>query len=149
LISRIRKSTLQKEEFLRRPSNPPDKQLPPREFYSRPNKLEKPAWPPQLDVPRHESPIRTAKPIHQNFQRVKNDIDSERDIQNQNSDNSKQSIDNHHLYSNYKTHHKEYTASSMPNTSTPKVNSTNNVEQRLASIENVMEPNDEKRYRIS
>lgn len=49
----------------------------PREFYSRPKRLEKPTWPPT--EPRQDSPSRN-KPTHQNFQRVKSDIDREREL---------------------------------------------------------------------
>lgn len=100
LIShRMRKSFQQKEEFLRRPSNPPEKPLIPKEFYSRPNKLEKPTWPPP-ESKQESSPSRAAKPTHQNFQRVKNDIDSERDYtstDNQQIKNGEQSLDNKQL----------------------------------------------------
>lgn len=51
-----------------------------REFYGRPRKLEKQLWPPNEMGIRHESPTRTSKPVHQNFQRVKADIDCEREI---------------------------------------------------------------------
>ncbi|KOB77770.1 Rho GTPase-activating protein 21 [Operophtera brumata] len=58
ILSRIRKSLEQKEAFLRRPSQPtgwvtPD--APPsikqKEFYARPQKLQKPAWPPPATSP--------------------------------------------------------------------------------------------------
>lgn len=58
ILSRIRKSLEQKEAFLRRPSQPtgwvtPD--APPaikqKEFYARPQKLQKPAWPPPAASP--------------------------------------------------------------------------------------------------
>ncbi|XP_037869455.1 rho GTPase-activating protein 21 isoform X4 [Bombyx mori] len=58
ILSRIRKSLEQKEAFLRRPSQPigwvtPD--VPPsikqKEFYARPQKLQKPAWPPPAASP--------------------------------------------------------------------------------------------------
>lgn len=78
IMTRFRKSFQQKEEFLRRPSKV-EAPLIPREFYGRPKRLEKPTWPPYEPV-RQDSPTRTAKPTHQNFQRVKNDIDSERDL---------------------------------------------------------------------
>ncbi|XP_071049993.1 rho GTPase-activating protein 23 isoform X4 [Onthophagus taurus] len=71
MMTRILKSLKQKEKFLQ--PNPPG----PKEFYGRPQKLDKPVWPPE--GPRNDSPSRTVKPTHQNFQRVKNDIDSERD----------------------------------------------------------------------
>lgn len=77
VMSRIIKSFQQKEQFLNANNNIPDQPLQ-REFYGRPRKLEKQVWPPP--EPRQESPSRVAqKPTHQNFQRVKNDIDSERD----------------------------------------------------------------------
>lgn len=79
ILNRIRKSFQQKEEFLRRPSNTSECSPIQREFYSRPKKLDKPVWPP-VDVIRQDSPSRSTKPTHQNFQRVKNDIESERDM---------------------------------------------------------------------
>lgn len=80
LMTRFRKSFQQKEEFLRRPSTTTEPALIQREFYGRPKKLEKPMWPPC--EPRQESPSR-AKPSHQNLQRVKTDIESERDMTQQ------------------------------------------------------------------
>lgn len=77
LMTRFRKSFQQKEEFLRRPSTTTEPTLIQREFYGRPKKLEKPMWPPC--EPRQESPSR-GKPSHQNLQRVKTDIECERDM---------------------------------------------------------------------
>ncbi|XP_063921383.1 rho GTPase-activating protein 21 isoform X5 [Zophobas morio] len=71
IISRLRRSLQQKEEFLKMTPEATVKQ---REFYSRPKKLEKAMWPPV------ESPSK-GKPTHQNFQRVKNDIENERELQ--------------------------------------------------------------------
>ncbi|XP_047527565.1 rho GTPase-activating protein 21 isoform X4 [Vanessa atalanta] len=58
ILSRIRKSLEQKEAFLRRPSQPtgwvtPDAPPPikQKEFYARPQKLQKPAWPPPASSP--------------------------------------------------------------------------------------------------
>ncbi|XP_041977780.1 uncharacterized protein LOC121732070 isoform X4 [Aricia agestis] len=58
ILSRIRKSLEQKEAFLRRPSQPtgwltPDAPQPikQKEFYARPQKLQKPAWPPPPSSP--------------------------------------------------------------------------------------------------
>ncbi|XP_025409051.1 rho GTPase-activating protein 21-B isoform X2 [Sipha flava] len=48
IMSRIKKSLEQKEEFLRRPTVPP--QHPAKEFYSRPQKLSAPVWPPAQPV---------------------------------------------------------------------------------------------------
>ena len=119
IISRIRKSFEQKEEFLKRPNQPiswsisPGNQQQPssplisqhaviaREFYARPQKFQRPLWPPQNPgssspiLYRQQSPPRSSgsgrsnysssssntsnKPTHQNLQRVKSDIDSERD----------------------------------------------------------------------
>ncbi|XP_065174284.1 rho GTPase-activating protein 21-B isoform X4 [Atheta coriaria] len=70
---RLKKSLQKKEEFLRRPSNPAVDMRVQKEFYSRPKKLDKPVWPP------NDSPTRLAKPTHHIFQRVKNDIESERE----------------------------------------------------------------------
>lgn len=76
-MSRIIKSFQQKEQFLNANNNVPEQSIQ-REFYGRPRKLERQVWPPP--EARQDSPSRTAaKPTHQNFQRVKNDIDSERD----------------------------------------------------------------------
>jgi len=120
IISRIRKSFEQKEEFLKRPNQPislnissGNQQQPSsplisqhaviaREFYARPQKFQRPLWPPQNPgsssslLYRQQSPPRSSssgksnfssssssntnnKPTHQNLQRVKSDIDSERD----------------------------------------------------------------------
>ncbi|XP_033607133.1 uncharacterized protein LOC111863876 isoform X5 [Cryptotermes secundus] len=119
IMSRIRKSFEQKEEFLKRPSQPiswniasGNQQQPSsplisqhaiiaREFYARPQKFQRPLWPPQNSgscspvLHRQQSPPRSSssgrsnysssssnnnnKPTHQNLQRVKSDIDSERD----------------------------------------------------------------------
>ncbi|KAK5645164.1 hypothetical protein RI129_006464 [Pyrocoelia pectoralis] len=79
IMTRLRKNLQQKEEFLRRPSHPIEAPTIQREFYGRPKKLEKSTWPPNETV-RQDSPSRTVKPVHQNFQRVKTDIDSERDL---------------------------------------------------------------------
>lgn len=76
IIDRIRKTVQQKEEFLRRSSNPYEKPIIPKEFYSRPNRLEKPIWPPVENAPTTKGS--QSKPTHQNFQKVKNDIDMER-----------------------------------------------------------------------
>ncbi|XP_060800369.1 rho GTPase-activating protein 21-B isoform X3 [Amyelois transitella] len=58
ILSRIRKSLEQKEAFLRRPSQPtgwatPDAAplIQQKEFYARPQKLQKPAWPPPATSP--------------------------------------------------------------------------------------------------
>ena len=118
IMSRIRKSFEQKEEFLKRPNQPiswnigsgsQQQTAPPlssqhaviaREFYARPQKFQKPVWPPQNPpsspiLYRQQSPPRSSssgksnysssssslgsRPTHQNLQRVKSDIDSERD----------------------------------------------------------------------
>lgn len=118
IMSRIRKSFEQKEEFLKRPNQPiswnmssGNQQQPSsphisqhaiiaREFYARPQKFQRPLWPPQNPgssspiLYRQQSPPRSSssgksnyssssntsnKPTHQNLQRVKSDIDSERD----------------------------------------------------------------------
>lgn len=116
IMSRIRKSFEQKEEFLKRPNQPiswniisGNHQQPSplisqhaviaREFYARPQKFQRPLWPPQNPgsssptLYRQQSPPRNSisgrsnysssntsnKPTHQNLQRVKSDIDSERD----------------------------------------------------------------------
>jgi len=118
IMSRIRKSFEQKEEFLKRPNQPiswniasgnQQQQSPSlvsqhaiiaREFYARPQKFQRPLWPPQnpgssSPIPyRQQSPPKSSssgrsnyssssntsnKPTHQNLQRVKSDIDPERD----------------------------------------------------------------------
>lgn len=63
ILSRIRKSLEQKEAFLRRPSQPtgwvtPDAPPPikQKEFYARPQKLQKQAWPPPATSPPPSSP---------------------------------------------------------------------------------------------
>ncbi|XP_028130102.1 rho GTPase-activating protein 21 isoform X9 [Diabrotica virgifera virgifera] len=77
IMDRFRKSVQQKEEFLRTPVNVVDQSDVRKEFYSRPKKMEKQVWPPnERDKPSE----RNSKPSHQNFMRVKNDIDNERDL---------------------------------------------------------------------
>ncbi|KAL3269639.1 hypothetical protein HHI36_008702 [Cryptolaemus montrouzieri] len=82
ILSRYRKSFQQKEEFLKMPSNPYEPTLIQREFYGRPKKLDKPQWPPN-EPTKQDSPSRATKPTHHNFQRVKNDIETERDLSQQ------------------------------------------------------------------
>lgn len=68
-LLRLKRSLQQKEEFLKMTPETVRQ----REFYSRPKKMEKAMWPPV------ESPSKN-KPTHHNFQRVKNDIENERDL---------------------------------------------------------------------
>lgn len=63
IISRIRKSFEQKEEFLKRPAGPifsAGSAPPPgiKEFYARPQKLQTPLWPPTISASPHHSPAR-------------------------------------------------------------------------------------------
>ncbi|KAL0268282.1 UNVERIFIED_CONTAM: hypothetical protein PYX00_010288 [Menopon gallinae] len=51
IMSRIRKSCEQKEEFLRNTVKPTYPHIIAREFYARPQKLQKPVWPPQSPEP--------------------------------------------------------------------------------------------------
>lgn len=83
IMTRFRKSVKQKEEFLKMPTSNAEQALIRREYHSRPKKLD-PVWPPND----REWPLRTTKPIHQNFQRVKNDIENERDLSIQNGQQS-------------------------------------------------------------
>ncbi|XP_052758248.1 rho GTPase-activating protein 23 isoform X4 [Galleria mellonella] len=76
ILSRIRKSLEQKEAFLRRPSQPtgwvtPDAPPPikQKEFYARPQKLQKPAWPPPAASP----PLAVSPPPSQQVQEQKKD----------------------------------------------------------------------------
>lgn len=78
ILSRIRKSLEQKEAFLRRPSQPtgwvtPDAPPPikQKEFYARPQKLQKPAWPPPAASP----PLAASPPpsLQQHVQERKED----------------------------------------------------------------------------
>lgn len=89
-MTRFRKTIEKKEEFLKRPNQPINFKPPDdfkisatpviqREFYGRPQKLQK-EWPPMNDphnINGQQDPLK--KPLHTNFQRVKIDIDSERD----------------------------------------------------------------------
>ncbi|VVC36190.1 Hypothetical protein CINCED_3A002952 [Cinara cedri] len=61
IMSRIKKSLEQKEEFLRRPvpATQPSLQQPAKEFYSRPQKLLPPVWPPSPPPP---PPAQSAEP---------------------------------------------------------------------------------------
>ncbi|XP_048504870.1 uncharacterized protein LOC105687120 isoform X4 [Athalia rosae] len=99
IMSRLRRSFEQKEEFLRRPSHPIGWLTPEeaaraaqqnhgviqREFYARPQKLQRQVWPPNEPQPRQQSPTRntsernakSTKPSNQNSQRIRGDIDSE------------------------------------------------------------------------
>lgn len=82
IMTRFRKSVKQKEEFLKMPTSNVEPVLIRREYHNKPKKLD-PVWPPN----EREWPARATKPIHQNFQRVKNDIDIERDLSTQNGQN--------------------------------------------------------------
>ncbi|XP_076251916.1 rho GTPase activating protein at 19D isoform X8 [Rhynchophorus ferrugineus] len=70
-ISRVRQSVRQKEEFLRTPVL--------RAFHGRPKKLEKTMWPPN-DYPVQAPGRNINKPIHHNVNRIRNDLDSEREM---------------------------------------------------------------------
>ncbi|XP_047345459.1 uncharacterized protein LOC124947420 isoform X6 [Vespa velutina] len=113
IMNRLRKSFEQKEEFLRRPSHPigwniaedasrlqqggSNSAVIQREFYARPQKLQRQIWPPNEQQQRQQSPTRRVenksngklsltKPSNQNVQRVKTDLDSESDYTNTRSD---------------------------------------------------------------
>lgn len=119
IMNRLRKSFEQKEEFLRRPSHPigwsiaedasrlqqggSNSAVIQREFYARPQKLQRQIWPPNEQQQRQQSPTRRVesksngklaltKPSNQHVQRVKTDLDSESDYtntrSNQNDDRS-------------------------------------------------------------
>lgn len=67
-LSRMRKSLEQKEEFLRRPSQPtgwanPEEHniIQQKEFYARPQKLHKPVWPPT--APSDQMPLRSKENV--------------------------------------------------------------------------------------
>lgn len=102
IMNRIRKSFEQKEEFLRRPSHPTgwvttsspiinstddpgrsvqSQSVIQREFYARPQKLQRQVWPPngvEHFTPKNSSKC-VNKPQSQNLQRVKSDADVESD----------------------------------------------------------------------
>nr|XP_050846347.1 uncharacterized protein LOC127062360 isoform X5 [Vespula vulgaris] len=113
IMNRLRKSFEQKEEFLRRPSHPigwsvaedasrlqqggSNSAVIQREFYARPQKLQRQIWPPNEQQQRQQSPTRRVenksncksaltKPSNQNVQRVKTDLDSESDYINTRND---------------------------------------------------------------
>ncbi|XP_043664591.1 uncharacterized protein LOC122627518 isoform X2 [Vespula pensylvanica] len=113
IMNRLRKSFEQKEEFLRRPSHPigwsvaedasrlqqggSNSAVIQREFYARPQKLQRQIWPPNEQQQRQQSPTRRVenksncksaltKPSNQNVQRVKTDLDSESDYTNTRND---------------------------------------------------------------
>ncbi|KAK2584259.1 hypothetical protein KPH14_006668 [Odynerus spinipes] len=117
IMNRLRKSFEQKEEFLRRPSHPigwcvtedvsrlqqqqgaTNSSVIQREFYARPQKLQRQIWPPNEQQQRQQSPTRRVenknsgklaltKPSNQNVQRVKTDLDSESEYSNTRSDQS-------------------------------------------------------------
>ncbi|XP_046615079.1 uncharacterized protein LOC124302699 isoform X12 [Neodiprion virginianus] len=100
IMNRLRRSFEQKEEFLRRPSQPigwltPEEESKriQREFYARPQKLQRQVWPPneQQASRRQHSPTRNSverntrapKPTNQSLQRVRGDLDSETEYSNQ------------------------------------------------------------------
>ncbi|XP_053625421.1 rho GTPase-activating protein 21 isoform X2 [Plodia interpunctella] len=79
ILSRIRKSLEQKEAFLRRPSQPtgwvtPDAPPPikQKEFYARPQKLQKPAWPPPAASP----PLAASPPPQEKREDCSGSVDS-------------------------------------------------------------------------
>ncbi|KAL0893638.1 hypothetical protein ABMA27_013802 [Loxostege sticticalis] len=83
ILSRIRKSLEQKEAFLRRPSQPtgwvtPDAPPPikQKEFYARPQKLQKPAWPPPAASPPPASPPPTQQNQEQKKEECSASVDS-------------------------------------------------------------------------
>lgn len=83
ILSRIRKSLEQKEAFLKQPSQPTGwvtRDAPPpikqKEFYARPQKLQKPAWPPPCtSPPLAASPPPVTIPIPQIQESRKKDIE--------------------------------------------------------------------------
>ncbi|XP_046741051.1 uncharacterized protein LOC124408260 isoform X8 [Diprion similis] len=100
IMNRLRRSFEQKEEFLRRPSQPigwltPEEESKriQREFYARPQKLQRQVWPPneQQANRQQQSPTRNsaerntraAKPTNQSLLRVRGDLDSENEYSNQ------------------------------------------------------------------
>ncbi|CAB3251898.1 unnamed protein product [Arctia plantaginis] len=84
ILSRIRKSLEQKEAFLRRPSQPtgwvtPDvsPSIKQKEFYARPQKLQKPAWPPPAaSPPLAASPPPQPQPQEQRKEECSASVDS-------------------------------------------------------------------------
>lgn len=132
IMSRLRKSFEQKAEFLRRPSHPIGWSAEPlpslqnfnqaaviqREFYARPQKLQRPIWPPGQNEQRQQSPTRRAslernvaaksvaglmnKPSNQSVQRIK-DVDSNSEYSKSRSDQQlgeiSQSVAGDHSYS--------------------------------------------------
>ncbi|XP_072757609.1 rho GTPase-activating protein 21 isoform X4 [Anoplolepis gracilipes] len=131
IMNRLRKSFEQKAEFLRRPSHPIGWSTEPlpslqnfnqasviqREFYARPQKLQKPIWPPGQNEQRQQSPTRRAslerniaaksianimnKPSNQSVQRIK-DVDSNSEYSKSRSDQQlgdNQSVTGDHSYS--------------------------------------------------
>lgn len=133
IMNRLRKSFEQKAEFLRRPSHPigwsVDSSSPPssllsnfqaaviqREFYARPQKLQRSIWPPgQCEQQRQQSPTRRSqernvaakptaslmKPSNQNVRRIK-DVDSNSEYSKSRNDQQledNQSIITDHCYS--------------------------------------------------
>ncbi|GAB1859722.1 Rho GTPase-activating protein 21 [Camponotus japonicus] len=131
IMNRLRKSFEQKAEFLRRPSHPigwSSEPLPSlqnfnqaaviqREFYARPQKLQRPIWPPGQNEQRQQSPTRRAsvernvaaksivnlmnKPSNQSVQRIK-DVDSNSEYSKSRNDQQigdNQSVVEDHSYS--------------------------------------------------
>ncbi|EZA53358.1 Rho GTPase-activating protein [Ooceraea biroi] len=132
IMNRLRKSFEQKAEFLRRPSHPIGWSIEPstlssfnqaaviqREFYARPQKLQRPVWPPGQNEhqQRQQSPTRRSsqernvpakpaasllnKPSNQSVQRIK-DVDSNSEYAKSRNDQQlgdNQSVSGDHSYS--------------------------------------------------
>ncbi|XP_029660663.1 uncharacterized protein LOC115234073 isoform X6 [Formica exsecta] len=140
IMNRLRKSFEQKAEFLRRPSHPigwSSEPLPSlqnfnqaaviqREFYARPQKLQRPIWPPGQNEQRQQSPTRRAslernvaakptslmnKPSNQSVQRIK-DVDSNSEYSKSRNDQQfgdNQSVAEDHSYSSSSFYDNELT----------------------------------------
>lgn len=121
IMNRLRKSLEQKAEFLRRPSHPIgwfisgetsesprniNRSVIQREFYARPQKLQRSIWPPNDQQQRQQSPptrssqektivkptVPMKKPSNQNVQRIKTDGDSDSEYSRSLNDRSDQRL---------------------------------------------------------
>ncbi|XP_070153965.1 rho GTPase-activating protein 23 isoform X5 [Polyergus mexicanus] len=153
IMNRLRKSFEQKAEFLRRPSHPIGWSTEPlpslqninqaaviqREFYARPQKLQRPIWPPGQNEQRQQSPTRRGslernvaakpttlmnKPSNQSVQRIK-DVDSNSEYSKSRNDQQfgdNQSVVEDHSYSSSSFYDNELTMKEQQYRSTGKGN---------------------------
>ncbi|XP_044576323.1 uncharacterized protein LOC123259705 isoform X5 [Cotesia glomerata] len=177
IMTRLRKSFEQKEEFLRRPSHPIGWLLPDetarinsqgqgviqREFYARPQKLQRQVWPPneqqglqnqqqQQQQQRNNSleKAKNNKPSNQNLQRVRGDVVESNDVDKNGDREGAQAIRDRFYSSLYDTNQygkennfSNYSpASESPNRNTPNSsprNTSNNKNTFITTLSRIHE----------